>query len=65
VVLYAPNYELSEYVVVRAIGALSAQINAFEIQFKPFYTKPKVLRARAVSKISLIFKYVLVLCAGF
>jgi hypothetical protein len=38
--------------------------NAFENQFKPFYTKPEVLRARAVSKISLIFKYVLVLCGA-
>jgi hypothetical protein len=38
--------------------------NAFENQFKPFYTEPEVLRARAVSKKSVIFKYVLVLCGA-
>jgi hypothetical protein len=51
VVIYAPNYVLSKYVVIRAMDALSAQTNAFEIQFKPFYTKPEVLRARACQNI--------------
>jgi hypothetical protein len=57
VVIDAPNYELSKYIVLERQVHLECKNYAFEIQFKPFYTKPIVLRARAVLNIMSLAEF--------